>query len=136
MLAAVKRPSQRRADVEESLEELAGLAAAAGATVGERVVQERQAATPSLYFGRGKVEEMAAAARAGGMNLFISDDALTPIQERNLTEALGIHVIDRTALRGQAAGGARAADVPPAASGRAVEAPRAPGRRHRNPGSR
>jgi GTP-binding protein HflX len=77
MLAAVKRPSQRRADVEESLEELAGLATAAGAAVGDRVVQERQAATPSLYFGRGKVEEMAAAARAGGMNLFISDDALT-----------------------------------------------------------
>ena len=98
MLAAVKRPSQRRADVEESLEELAGLAAAAGATVGQSVVQERQAPTPSLYFGRGKVEEMAEAARAGGMNLFISDDALTPIQERNLTEALGIHVIDRTAL--------------------------------------
>jgi GTP-binding protein HflX len=41
---------------------------------------------------------MAQAARAGGMNLFISDDPLTPIQERNLTEALGIHVIDRTAL--------------------------------------
>ena len=98
MLAAVKRPSQRRADVEESLEELAGLAAAAGAAIGDRVVQERQAPTPSLYFGRGKVDEMADAARAGGMNLFISDDALTPIQERNLTEALGIHVIDRTAL--------------------------------------
>jgi GTPase len=98
MLAAVRRPSQRRADVAESLEELAGLATAAGAAIGDRVVQERQAPTPSLYFGRGKVAEMAEAARAGGMNLFISDDALTPIQERNLTEALGIHVIDRTAL--------------------------------------
>jgi GTP-binding protein HflX len=98
MLAALRRPSQRRADVEESLEELAGLATAAGATIGDRIVQERPAATPSLYFGRGKVDEMAAAARAGGMNLFISDDPLTPIQERNLTEALGIHVIDRTAL--------------------------------------
>jgi GTP-binding protein HflX len=98
MLAALKRPSQRRADVEESLDELTGLAVAAGAAIGDRVIQERPAATPSLYFGRGKVEEMAQAARAGGMNLFISDDPLTPIQERNLTEALGIHVIDRTAL--------------------------------------
>src|SRR5947209_17233739 len=98
MLAALRRPKQRRVDVEESLEELAGLAAAAGATVGERVIQERQAATPSLYFGSGKVEEMAEAARAGGVNLFISDDALSPIQERNLAEALGIKVIDRTAL--------------------------------------
>jgi GTP-binding protein HflX len=98
MLAALKRRTQRRADVEESLDELTGLAAAAGAAIGDRVIQERSAATPSLYFGRGKVEEMAQAARAGGMNLFISDDPLTPIQERNLTEALGIHVIDRTAL--------------------------------------
>ncbi len=98
MLAAVRRPKQRRADVEESLEELAGLAAAAGATVGERVIQERQAATPSLYFGRGKVEELAESARARGANLFICDDPLSPIQERNLTEALGIKVIDRTAL--------------------------------------
>ena len=98
MLAALQRQKQRRVDVEESLEELAGLAAAAGATVAERVIQERQAATPSLYFGSGKVEEMAEAARAGGVNLFISDDALSPIQERNLAEALGIKVIDRTAL--------------------------------------
>ena len=98
MLAALQRQKQRRVDVEESLEELAGLAAAAGATVGERVIQERQAATPSLYFGSGKVEEMAEAARAGAVNLFISDDALSPIQERNLAEALGIKVIDRTAL--------------------------------------
>jgi len=98
MLAALQRQKQRRVDVEESLEELAGLAAAAGATVGERVIQERPAATPSLYFGSGKVEEMAEAARAGGVNLFISDDALSPIQERNLAEALGIKVIDRTAL--------------------------------------
>ena len=98
MLAALQRQKQRRVDVEESLEELAGLAAAAGATVAERVIQERQAATPSLYFGSGKVEEMAEAARAGGVNLFVSDDALSPIQERNLAEALGIKVIARTTL--------------------------------------
>jgi len=98
MLAALRRPKQRRVDVEESLEELAGLATAAGASVGERVIQERPAATPSLYFGSGKVEEMAQAARTGGVNLFISDDPLSPIQERNLSESLGIKVIDRTAL--------------------------------------
>jgi GTP-binding protein HflX len=98
MLAALRRPTQRRADVKESLDELAGLAAAAGASVDERIVQERPAATPALYFGRGKVDEMAARARERGANLFISDDPLSPIQERNLSEALGIKVIDRTAL--------------------------------------
>jgi GTP-binding protein HflX len=98
MLAALRRPKQPRADVEESLEELAGLAVAAGASVLDRVIQERPAATPALYFGTGKVEELAAAAQENGANLFISDDPLTPIQERNLSQALGIKVIDRTAL--------------------------------------
>jgi GTPase len=98
MLAALRRPKQRRIDVEESLDELAGLTAAAGATVEQRVIQEREAATPSLYFGSGKVQELADVARASGANLFISDDPLSPIQERNLSEALGIKVIDRTAL--------------------------------------
>jgi GTP-binding protein HflX len=98
MLAALQRQKQRRVDVEESLDELAGLTTAAGATVSARVIQERQAATPALYFGSGKVEEMAEAARTAGVNLFISDDPLSPIQERNLSEALGLKVIDRTAL--------------------------------------
>jgi GTPase len=98
IIAALRLPRQRRWEVEESLEELAGLAVAAGATVELRVSQERETPTPGLYFGRGKVEEMAQAARDLGANLFISDDPLSPIQERNLSEALGIKVIDRTAL--------------------------------------
>jgi GTPase len=98
VIAAVRLPRQRRWEVEESLEELGGLAVAAGASVVQRVSQEREAPTPALYFGRGKIEEVAAAAPEVGANLFISDDPLTPIQERNLTQALGMKVIDRTAL--------------------------------------
>src|SRR6185436_3948698 len=82
----------------ESLEELAGLATAAGATVVQRVIQERGSPTPSLYFGSGKVTEIGEAGKAAGANLFISDDPLSPIQERNISQALGIKVIDRTAL--------------------------------------
>jgi GTPase len=98
VIAAVRLPRQRRWEVEESLEELGGLAVAAGATVVQRVSQDREAPTPALYFGRGKIEEVAAAAPDLGANLFISDDPLTPIQERNLSQALGMKVIDRTAL--------------------------------------
>jgi GTP-binding protein HflX len=94
----LRLPSQRRWEVEESLDELQGLAAAAGAIVVHRVLQERAAPMPALYFGRGKVSEIAEAARATGANLMICDDALTPVQERNLSRALGIKVIDRTAL--------------------------------------
>ena len=98
VIAAVRLPRQQRWEVEESLEELAGLAMAAGATVVHRVIQERASATPALYFGRGKVSEIADTARELGGNLFISDDPLSPIQERNISQALGIKVIDRTAL--------------------------------------
>ena len=98
VIAAVRLPRQRRWDVEESLAELAGLVAAAGASVVHRVIQERPAPNPALYFGRGKIEEVAAAAPGVGANLFVSDDSLSPIQERNLSQALGMKVIDRTAL--------------------------------------
>jgi GTPase len=98
VLAAVRLPSQNRMEVRDSLDELSGLAEAAGATVVERVIQERTSATPAYYFGRGKIDEIGALARERGANLFISDDALSPIQERNISETLGIKVIDRTAL--------------------------------------
>jgi GTP-binding protein HflX len=71
---------------------------AAGGSVVERVVQERSAPTPALYFGKGKIAEIGDVAQAGDANLFVSDDPLSPIQERNISEALGIKVIDRTAL--------------------------------------
>jgi GTP-binding protein HflX len=98
VIGALRLPSQRRWEVEESLDELAGLAEAAGATVVHRVMQERPAPTPGLFFGKGKVEEIGAEAKARGANLFVSDDPLSPIQERNISQALGLKVIDRTAL--------------------------------------
>jgi GTP-binding protein HflX len=98
IIAALRRPAQRRWEVEESLDELEGLAAAAGAGVVHRILQERAAPTPALYFGRGKIAEIAEVARATGANLLLCDDTLTPVQERNVAQALGFKVIDRTAL--------------------------------------
>ena len=98
VIGAVRLPSQRRWQIEESLEELAGLVEAAGGSVVERVVQERKAPSPALYFGKGKIDEIGQAAQARDANLFVSDDRLSPSQERNISEALGIKVVDRTAL--------------------------------------
>src|SRR5262249_56469194 len=56
-LAALKLPTQRRYEVEESLDELTRLAESAGADVVGRVTQGRRAPTPALYFGKGKAEE-------------------------------------------------------------------------------
>src|SRR5437870_2521579 len=98
VIGAVRLPSQRRWQIEESLEELAGLVEAAGGSVVERVVQERKAPSPALYFGKGKIDEIGQAAHARDANLFVSDDQLSPIQERNISKVLGIKVVDRTAL--------------------------------------
>jgi GTPase len=98
VIGALRLPAERRWQVEESLDELAGLVEAAGATVVHRMMQERPAPAPGLYFGKGKVEEIGAEAKTHGANLFVCDDPLSPIQERNISKALGIKVIDRTAL--------------------------------------
>ncbi len=80
------------------MEELRRLAESAGAEVVASVVQERSAPDPRLHFGKGKVDEVRALARALDATLLISDDPLSPGQERNLTRALDLRVIDRTAL--------------------------------------
>jgi GTP-binding protein HflX len=80
------------------MEELSRLAESAGAEVLASMVQERSAPNPRLHFGKGKVDEVRALARALGATLLISDDPLTPGQERNLSRALDLRVIDRTAL--------------------------------------
>ena len=97
-LAVLRRPTQRRYEVEESLDELTRLAESAGADVVGRVTQERRAPTPALYFGKGKVEEIKLLSERERADLVISDDPLSPIQERNLGGSLGRRVIDRTAL--------------------------------------
>ena len=54
--------SARRVDAEQSLDELDGLADAAGATVVVRVLQERATPDSATFLGRGKVEVLALAA--------------------------------------------------------------------------
>jgi GTP-binding protein HflX len=82
----------------ESLQELARLAETAGALVTDTVVQHRTRPDPATCVGAGKVEEIRARAQASGATLVIFDHDLTPAQQRNLERALGLKVLDRTAL--------------------------------------
>jgi len=84
--------------VEDSLEELALLAATAGAEVMGALVQRRQNPTPAYYLGKGKVKELADLKAKVGYDVVIFDDELSPTQQRNLEQALEVKVIDRTAL--------------------------------------
>jgi len=86
------------APVEESLEELAALAASAGAQVLGRVVQSRSAPEAATLIGHGKVQELAAEVQSGAADVVIFDHDLTPTQQRNLEKALDAKVIGRTQL--------------------------------------
>ena len=83
---------------EESLDELAELAASAGAEVLERVLQSRDAPEAATLIGPGKAAELAAAASALAAGVAIFDRELTPTQQRNLEKLVGTRVIDRTQL--------------------------------------
>ncbi len=87
-----------RASAERSLDELAGLADAAGAEVVLRLLQERDRPDPATYMGTGKVETLKAAADTLDAGLVVFDNELSPAQLRNLERALERRVIDRTQL--------------------------------------
>ena len=85
-------------DSNESLDELASLAETAGAMVITRVLQSRQRPDPATYIGSGKAEELQLTCQTLEIDLAIMDDELTGAQQRNLENALGVRVINRTAL--------------------------------------
>jgi GTP-binding protein HflX len=90
--------AMRRADAEQSLEELAGLADAAGADVVVRALQERPTPDPGTFIGRGKAKALALACAEARVDLVIVDNELTPAQLRELQDVVGCKVVDRTQL--------------------------------------
>ena len=88
----------RRLEAERSLDELAGLAQAAGGDVVLRVLQERPKPDPSTFLGAGKIETLAASAAETDVDVVVFDDELTPAQLRHIEEAVGRKIIDRTQL--------------------------------------
>ncbi len=83
---------------EETLDELALLADTAGATPVARVAQHRNQPNTAFFIGRGKVEELAQLRQRLGAQLVIFDSELTPTQARNLENAIGCRIVDRTTL--------------------------------------
>ena len=82
----------------EGLEELGLLAASAGIRARAVIRGRRDRPDPAHFAGSGKVEEIRRALKEQGATLAIFNHALSPVQERNLEKALGVHVVDRTRL--------------------------------------
>src|SRR5450755_2132339 len=82
----------------DDLQELGELLRTAGVAVVGEMLQRREQSHPNTYLGPGKVAEAKAAAHAAEANLIACDDELTARQERNLEEAVGLPVVDRTTV--------------------------------------
>ena len=89
---------ESRRDAEARLEETAGLAAAIGVVVADKVPLRVRSPKPATLIGSGQVEALAASVRMEEAGLVVFDAALTPVQQRNLETALEAKVIDRTGL--------------------------------------
>ncbi len=85
-------------DISYSMEELAGLAEAAGACVLGQMVQRLEKTNSATLIGKGKVEELALMCSNMQADTVIFNEELTGMQIRNLEEALSVRVIDRTIL--------------------------------------
>jgi GTP-binding protein HflX len=83
---------------EEQLAELRELLRTAGVAVVGELIQRRDHPHPNTYLGRGKLDELKDELARSDANVVACDDELSPRQERNLESALGIPVIDRTAI--------------------------------------
>jgi GTP-binding protein HflX len=86
------------ADADDPLAELKELLRTGGVATAGELVQRRDRPDPDRYLGRGKITELKRAIKAADANLVATDDELAPRQERNLEEALGVPVVDRTAV--------------------------------------
>jgi GTP-binding protein HflX len=82
----------------DPLAELKELLRTAGVATAGEAVQQREKPDPDRYVGRGKLIELKAEIEACDANVVACDDELAPRQERNLEAALGVPVIDRTAV--------------------------------------
>ncbi len=83
---------------EESIAELCELAKTADAEVVATVIQNKPEIEAATYMGEGKLEEIKEFIAAEDIDAVIFDDELSPVQIRNLSELLGVKVIDRTVL--------------------------------------
>ena len=96
--AVVAATHTQGADWEADLAELRELVATAGAEIAAEVTQERAQPHPVSFLGKGKLEELTGLVKEEGADLVIVDDDLSPTQMRNISDAVGVRVVDRTQL--------------------------------------
>jgi GTP-binding protein HflX len=97
-LVGVELKSRDRAELRESLDELAELAQTAGAEVVSDGIQKMESPNAATFIGKGKAEEFSNFCKRHDVDTVIFDDELSPAQSRNLEKILECKILDRTAL--------------------------------------
>ena len=87
-----------RSAISEDFAEIQGLAVAAGSQVVCHISAVRKIPHPATFLGSGKVLEITELVKKLAVDVVILDHNATPVQERNLEQALHCRVIDRTRL--------------------------------------
>ena len=83
---------------QEDLYELKELAKSAGAEPVHVVTGSRHRPDPKYFVGTGKLEEIKSEIAFHEADIVLVNHALSPSQERNLEQALGVRVVDRNGL--------------------------------------
>jgi GTPase len=86
------------ADAEESMAELAELAASADVVVQDKIIQRRSAIDPRTVLGKGKLDELIIRALQLGADMLVFDSELSAAQVRSLSETTDLKIIDRSQL--------------------------------------
>lgn len=98
LLVGVASSPSKRWEKADSLEELAQLSVTAGVEVVEKILQIKDRPDPRFFIGKGKAQEIKNLCDVHRIDCVIFDNDLTPAQSRNLEEAIGRKVLDRTEL--------------------------------------
>ncbi len=98
ILVGLQIKDKTRKEIENSLDELESLCLTDGAESVGRIIQKRDVPDAAYFIGKGKAGEIKELVEELGADAVVFDDALKPIQQRNLEELIGKKVLDRTRI--------------------------------------
>lgn len=98
VLVTVEEPVKGAWKLEDRVEELESLAVSSGVEVVSNEYCRRTKITPNLFIGKGKAQEIAGLVEESDADVVIFNNDLSPSQQKNLEEIVGVKTIDRTQL--------------------------------------
>ncbi|GIO21846.1 GTPase HflX [Oceanobacillus sp. J11TS1] len=98
LVIAVNQSKKSERQFQSSLDELVSLCKTAGGLVHHVITQNRDRIHPATYIGEGKLQEVKQIVDGEEMDLVVANNELSAGQIRNLADALGVRVLDRSQL--------------------------------------